>query len=54
MELSFAKVNGYAMVVSEKVHFHEIAVIPEGRCKIGKTSPQRPGSPYLLHKSRPG
>jgi hypothetical protein len=29
MELSFAKVNGDATVISERVHFHEIAVILE-------------------------
>jgi hypothetical protein len=27
MELTFTKLNGTATVVSEKVHFHEIAVI---------------------------
>jgi hypothetical protein len=40
MELSFANLNGTAMVASEKVHFHEIAVILGSRCKTGKTSPQ--------------
>jgi hypothetical protein len=53
MELSFAKVNGDATVVSEKVHFHEIAVMPEGVVRLEKPGPAA-GSPYLLHKSRPG
>jgi hypothetical protein len=36
MELSFANLNGTAMVVSEKVHLHEIAVILDSRCKTLK------------------
>jgi hypothetical protein len=55
MELSFANVNGSAMVVSEKVHFHEIAVILDIRSEgPRKISPRRSGSPHLFHKNRPG
>jgi hypothetical protein len=45
MELSFANMNGCAMVVSGKVHLHEIAVILDGRCKAEKPvhgGPDRP------------